>query len=102
MSPQAMTELLLIARPIVLALDRWRWPCPSNHHGRMISMVAKLRTRLAEKGSLWVRFTREDHVIEERSIPSGEAAVRASISMLAQHEKLFAGDTLFILANDGT
>jgi len=63
-------------------------------------MVA--RTRLAERGALWVRFTREDHVVEERSVPNGEAAVRASILMLAQHEKLFAGDALYILPNDRT
>jgi hypothetical protein len=49
-----------------------------------------------------VRLTREDHVVEERSVPNGEAAVRASILMLAQHETLFAGDALYILPNDGT
>jgi hypothetical protein len=63
-------------------------------------MVA--RTRLAERGALWVRFTREDHVVEERSVPNGEAAVRASILMLVQHERLFAGDAPYILPNDGT
>jgi hypothetical protein len=71
----------------------------------IISRTREGRARfVANGGKLGRKPTLTAYQIGEARIrrANAEAAARASIFMLAQHEKLFAGDALYILPNDGT